>query len=325
MIPLWIKCPIAMFRQQIGRLPWRIVLSNLRWSFTQNRACSDKIKNKVYQKTQRTLCHYLDKKYGSCIDEVCKNNFKGKYVENAPVWVFWWQGVESAPDIIKICIVNIKKNAGNHPVYVVDSENYQKYIQVSDHIMQKLQQRKMSITHFSDYVRMHLLAQHGGIWIDATIFVKQPIEEAVFLTPIWTVRNPGLYTVNISQWEWSINFLGGWQGNDLFRALAEVLDRYWMEHCMVADYFLTDCLMRVIYERCDAIRASIEEVKPSNANFYFFQNRFNMSLDTQIYECERNSKNWLYKVSWKGEYKEQTADGMETFYGRWKKDFGTEL
>lgn len=323
-IPLWIKCPAAVALNQFGRLPLNIVFSNIRWSFTQNRNCSTDVKNRVYHKTQRTLCRYLSRKYGSLIDEICSDGFQGTYVENAPIWVFWWQGLENAPEIIKICIANLQKNAGSHPVHVVDSQNYQEYIQVPDHIAQRLQQKKISITHFSDYVRMKLLAEHGGMWSDATIFAKTPIKEEIFHSPIWTVRNPGLDPVNISGWEWAINFLGGWKGNVLFRSLAEVLERYWLDHSMVADYFLTDCLVRVIYDRCDAVKDFINEVKPSNAAFNYYQKRFHEPLDEQSYELEKISENWLYKVSWKNEYKEQAADGRDTFYGRWKKDFGAD-
>ena len=320
-IPLWMKCPIALFLNQVGKLPMNIILSNIRWSFTQNRECSIEIKDKAYQKAQRTLCRYLSRRYGDLIDEICWGAHQGTYSDNAPFWVFWWQGIESAPEIIKICVSNMKKNAGNHPVRVIDSQNYHQYIQIPDHVSQKLQQRKISITHFSDFLRMKLLSEHGGMWLDATVFVNDPIREDIFRVPIWTVRNPGLDMTNVSRWEWSINFMGGWQGNVLFKALAQVLDRYWLEHEIVADYFLTDCLVRVVYDRCAVVKTWVDDIKPSNAHFYFYQERFSKPLDELCYENERSSETWAYKVSWKEQYMEQTADGRDTYFGRWKKDF----
>ena len=321
-IPVWIKSPIVLFFQQIGRLPLRIIWQNMRWSFTQNRSCSDAVKEKVHLQLQQTVCEYLLQKYGSCMDEICAAGSVGCPAENSPIWVFWWQGEQNAPEIIKSCIMNIRKNGGDHPVRIVDSENYLRYVAIPDHILKKVQQKRISVTHLSDYLRMKLLAKHGGLWIDATVFVQKPIDGALFKAPIWTVRNPGDDAMNISNWEWSINFIGGWKGNLLFCTVAEVLDRYWKEHDLVAAYFMTDCLIRIIYDRHGEVRSMIASVPPSNGHYYYFQESFNTALDIAEYEEELAGETWLYKVSWKGKYQDQLSDGSETVYSQWKKDFG---
>lgn len=321
-IPLWVKSPVSVFLHQIGRLPPGIVIRNIHWSFTQSGNCSDEFRERVHLKVQKTVYHYLLQKYGNCIDEICADGTQGNPVENAPIWVFWWQGEQNAPDIIKTCIRNIQKNRATHPVNVVDGENYQNFIQIPEHIVKKLKQGKISVTHLSDYLRMKLLAEHGGLWVDATVFVQKPLEEVLFQVPIWTVRNPGDDSMNISNWEWSINFMGGWKGNALFCAVAEVLERYWKDHDMVAAYFMTDCLIRVIYDRYEAIKNMIQAVPPSNGHYYYFLENFSMPLDSESYGRELHSDTWLYKVSWKGQYEERLPDGQETVYGRWKKDFG---
>lgn len=321
-IPLWIKCPVAVLLNQMGRLPLKLVFNNIYWSFIQNRNCTDAAKDRAYRKVQRSLCRYLSRKYGSSIHEICSNGSHGSYVENAPIWLFWWQGFQSAPEIIRICISNIQKNAGSHPVYVVDSQNYKDYVQIPEHIEQKLQRKTMSITHFSDYVRMKLLAEHGGLWIDSSIFAQSPIEAAVFEKPIWTLRNPGCDTTNISDWNWTIGVLGGWKNHALFLAVSEVLSRYWAEHNLVADYFMMDCVVRTVYDQCSLIKGDIDAVQPNNRRFYWLQENANQPFDAQMYQTELDSGTWLYKVSWKGQYEEKTADGRDTFYGRWKKDYG---
>lgn len=321
-IPLWLKCGISVFIHQIGRLPLKIVLRNVQWVITQSRNCSAEKKDKVYQKVQQTVCRYLSKKYADRIENVLSQASQGIREENAPIWVFWWQGVENAPYLVQTCIESIKKNAGSHPVNVVDAENYLHYVQVPGHIRKKLQDRKISITHFSDYLRMALLAEHGGMWVDATVFVQKTMAEEIFRWPIWTVRNPGDDTVNISGWKWAINFIGGWKGNVLFRAAAEVLDCYWQEHDMVADYFMTDCLVRVIYDKCAMVRELIDAIPSSNSNFYYFLENFNLPLDRQSYVNELNSETWAYKISWKGNYECKLSDGRDTLYGKWKTDFG---
>lgn len=324
-VPLWIKCPVSVFLHQIGRLPMSIVLRNAQWAYTQSRDCSADKRDAVYHEVQRTVSLYLSKKYAKHIDGVLSQASKGVREENAPIWVFWWQGFQDAPHIVKVCIDNVIKNAGSHPVNIIDSGNYHRYIQIPAYIEKKLRERKMSLTHFSDFLRMKLLAEHGGLWVDATIFVQKEMDFSVFEAPIWTVRNPGCDTTNISCWEWAINFIGGWKGNALFCAAAAVLDQYWMEHDMVADYFMTDCLVRVIYDRCELVREIIDEIPASNPHFYFLQDNFNLPLDEHVYESELVSDTWLYKISWKGEYRAELPDGRETFYGKWLTDFGSAV
>lgn len=321
-IPLWIKCPVALLLDQFGRLPFRMVLRNMRWSFTQNRHCSASAKAQSNLKVQRFVCRYLTRKYGSMMDELCSSELRGQRTEDAPVWVFWWQGLQDAPYLIQTCIRNIQKNAGTHPVYLVSQENYESFVDIPEHIGQKLAQGQISFTHFSDYLRMKLLAEHGGVWLDATVFVQKPIAPEVFQSPVWTVRNPGNDQSNISNWEWSISMLGGWKGNALFRTMEKVLDRYWAEHGMVATYFMTDCLIRILYDRYEDIRKMITDVPVSNQHYYFYQEHFNLPLDTGLYEEELNSKTWLYKITWKCRYEEQSPDGEETYYARWKREFG---
>ena len=48
---------------------------------------------------------------------------------------------------------------------------------------------------------MCLLYEHGGLWIDATVYVSQPIPEKVFQEPLFTVA-ANIDTDNISQAKW---------------------------------------------------------------------------------------------------------------------------
>lgn len=321
-IPLWIKCPIAVLFRQVGQFPLSLVWRNMLWSFTQNRKCTDAVKNKAYIKAQKAVYRYLDRKYGSCVEQRGAEGSRGVQVENAPIWVFWWQGMQDAPYIIKSCIMNIQKNAGNHPVHIVDCNNYREFAQIPEHIERKVQSGKMSLTHFSDYLRMNLLANHGGLWIDGSIFVKTEIDRAVFEQPLWTMRNPGQDPTNISNWNWTIGVLGGWKDHVLFHSVSEVLSRYWNEHDLVADYFMMDCIMKIVYDKNPAVRHDIDAVVPNNDRFYWLQERANQELDLASYQEELKSETWLYKISWKGEYVAETPEGSDTFYAQWRNDFG---
>ena len=95
--------------------------------------------------------------------------------EDSPIWIMWYQGIKNAPELIKFCVQSVIINRGKHPVYIIDKNNFKKYIDLPDYILKKFNERKFSITHFSDIIRMALLSKHGGYWIDSTYFVTIPL------------------------------------------------------------------------------------------------------------------------------------------------------
>lgn len=177
----------------------------------------------------------------------------------------------------------------------------------------------MSITHFSDYYRMLLLATHGGLWLDASVYVNQPIPEDVFARPIYTIRNPGEDKINISGWEWTISTLGGWRGNSLFQVMETLLSAYWKDHDQVVDYYNTDYLVRLVYDTCPEIRAMIQEVPVNNRGFYDLQNCSRLALEDPAWQLGRDKDTWLWKISWKADYAASTEDGKQTVCGWWEE------
>ena len=105
-------------------------------------------------------------------------NYKHSSLENSeqitdvsPIWVCWWQGRDSMPDIVKACYNSILMHAGNHPVILITGDNYHEYVTLPDCILQKWKAGNITLTHLSDILRMLLLKAHGGIWMDSTVLL----------------------------------------------------------------------------------------------------------------------------------------------------------
>ncbi|MBQ9553448.1 hypothetical protein IJU97_00315 [bacterium] len=58
---------------------------------------------------------------------------------------------------------------------MLDKDNYEKYVTLPAFIIKKVYEHKISITHLSDIIRMALLKQYGGIWVDATMFINSNV------------------------------------------------------------------------------------------------------------------------------------------------------
>lgn len=105
---------------------------------------------------------------------------------NGPIWVFWWQGLESAPARVKACVDSIKRNAASRDVIVITKDNVREYTDLPDYAFRKLAEGKITLTHFSDILRFNLLKLHGGLWMDATLYAVRPLDSSRYSGPFFT-------------------------------------------------------------------------------------------------------------------------------------------
>lgn len=90
------------------------------------------------------------------------------------------------PQIVKLCIDSIRRNAGNHPVHLLDKSNYKEFITLPDGLEERMVNGN-KLAHLSDVIRFGLLSRYGGIWLDATIYVSKPIES--WCLPLYSIRH----------------------------------------------------------------------------------------------------------------------------------------
>ena len=152
---------------------------------------------------------YLGRKYGYVFDAYNTNtNDKETCIkENDPIWIFWWQGIEGMPDIIYKCIESIKRNAGKHPVILLDKDNCMNYVEMPDYILEKLKTQRISITHFSDALRFQLLYSNGGIWVDASLFAVGDFTKDI-KGSFYTIRHGRFADSHVCMGLWSTFFFG---------------------------------------------------------------------------------------------------------------------
>ena len=75
------------------------------------------------------------------------------------------------PPVVKACYAAMKRCAGSHPIILVTQHNFADYVTIPDYIMEKQSRGIIDLTHFSDILRMMLLREHGGIWMDSTLLI----------------------------------------------------------------------------------------------------------------------------------------------------------
>ena len=110
-------------------------------------------------------------------------------IENGTVWVLWWQGIDKAPDIVKICIQSIRKNIGNRNLVILDESNFRDYTNLNPKYENLLNAGAISKTQFSDLLRLNLLYNRGGVWLDSTYLLTGELPSCISDLHFFTIRH----------------------------------------------------------------------------------------------------------------------------------------
>ena len=323
-LPLWVREPAYIFIKESKNIPRKMALAHAKCVFADDADLSEKKKKKIYQKRHEVVYDYLEAKYRYVFADV-EGASAGVFVENAPIWLFWWQGEESMPELVSNCKKSIIHNCGTHPVILVTKDNYKQYVNLPRYILEKISDQTISLTHFSDILRVNLIAEHGGYWLDATIFCTSLIKEEIFRAPIYTGRNPGKDFYNISQWRWTGYAISGWKGNALFCYVRDLFNEYWKHEQFLVDYYLIDYMICLTYNYVWPVKKMIDNIEKNNINQTLLQNELNELYTYEKFDSILNNETWLYKLTWKQKYKLHTVDGKETIYSKWCKYVKTEM
>ncbi|MBQ9334680.1 MAG: hypothetical protein IJS12_10140 [Lachnospiraceae bacterium] len=153
------------------------------------------------------------------------------------IWTCWLQGEEQAPDVVKTCIGSLRKLGRN--VVVLTEENIPEYVAIPDYILQKRAQGIINNTHFSDILRVALLSERGGTWIDATVFISDQtlIGEVMENYPLFAysfvMRDSISDCMLFDSW-----FLHSVSANPIILDVRDMLYEYWEKEDSLMHYFL---------------------------------------------------------------------------------------
>ncbi len=105
---------------------------------------------------------YLNRQYAKFLVD---NQHEQLIAENAPIFIFWWQGYNAQmPEIVKACIQAAKTNNPTKKIIFVTKDNFRKLVNIPNYILEKLNNGTITITHFSDILRASLLVERGGVY-----------------------------------------------------------------------------------------------------------------------------------------------------------------
>ena len=87
------------------------------------------------------------------------------------IWMFWMQGEDNAPELVQQCIRTWRVHNPDWNVVVLDEESMNAHVDLPPFLRSR---SDLSTQTISDILRLKLLAEHGGVWVDATCLAGCP-------------------------------------------------------------------------------------------------------------------------------------------------------
>lgn len=273
--------------------------------FTAEQRQKSSILQEIGNKRQELVEEKIEKYYPDIGHAVTTASEAG-IARDCPIWVFWWQGLDNAPQLVKVCVDSIYKNSGEHPVNIIDKDNISSYIDLPDYVTEKLKAGKMTITHFSDILRFALLYKYGGIWMDATIYISRSFDDEIYENPLFTIK-----AKNPSGRKWTSFFWAASPGNRNIGMIRDFFYMYWEQEEGLIDYFLINSIISVAYKRNDEFKKALDAIPPSNEDVMAMFTQLNQAYNT----LQISSDTYINKLSYKRNWLEKTPKGEMTVYG----------
>lgn len=264
----------------------------------------------------RTVLNYLESRYA---------DFYRRYDYAQPlpddglpgggkVWLCWWQGIENAPALVQRCVESIQRNVKEHDVIILTDENYRRYVDIPDWIVDKYRNGVFSRTHFSDILRYCLLSQHGGLWLDATFFCAHPLDDYLDM-PLFTIKRPGYDHRSVACGMFAGYSLGcDYEHRRIFAVMRDFLFEYWRTNDFLIDYLLVDYMCKLAQQYDSRIAQAFESVVPNNPQCDDLVKSLASPFDQRLWD-ELKSDTSLFKLTWKQQFP-SVVEGKDTFYAR---------
>lgn len=269
------------------------------------------------------LDRYIEKKYGDIIDTYVSAHAETQELGERRIWVFWGQGEESMPALIKACYKQLVALNGD-AVTLVTNRNLREFLDIPAEIYEKVERGTITWAHFSDIIRTSLLARYGGLWLDATVwttrqfpfedFSEMPFYSANGKVPV-SSRAVRFWTS--FQWNWSTwCMMASRKQLTLFRFVSEIMKAVAIRDDFWPDYVFQDYL---IYYACRKLPGVGEAMSECNKTEFRHRNRLaelmNRPYDEQEYE-QLTATDYVFKLSFRAGWHAATSDGLTTYYGK---------
>lgn len=310
----------------LTEIPFSVILSKM-FCHVTDVICLTNEKNLLHRKLRIPVFNYYHEKLKVYLKQyVSLDDVQVDAKPNdefSPIWIMWYQGIDKAPDIVKMCYNSVCQNAGSHPVIVITKDNYMDYVSLPDYIVRKVEEKKISLTHLSDIIRFNLLYERGGLWLDSTLLLHYPLPSYVFSLPFFSRRIPVEKTYyRFPKTMWCGFLLGSCKRSVYAKMVRDAINAYWECHDVLVDYFLIDYFIAILYGERKDFKEAFDAIPMNNSKITLLFPELNKAYDESVLRSYVSEENYLSKLSYKKKLVEMDKKtGKRTLYGYLKEKY----
>lgn len=233
----------------------------------------------AYERYRTAVMNKLRRKYkkeaAAMADGILKNPQYALHSGAKKVWVYWDQGFERAPDLVRLCAQSIAKQlGGGREVILLSDDNIGQYVSFPDFIWDKYRKGLIGKALFADLLRLELLIKHGGLWLDATVLCSNKhIPSYIFDSDLFlfqmTPMEHRIFPTRIESF-----FINAKTNNPLLILCRDLLYLYLKKHNYIVDYY-------IIYEM---LELAIETMPDEWAKVIYYPRTDIFTLADEIYK-----------------------------------------
>ena len=303
-------------------ISWRAAFVTLRAKFDIQRMShngfreSENEKNRLLVK-HKVMMEFLENKFKYYWDSYKRptNMFDCAPRLRNKIWICWWQGLDEAPEIVKLCVDSIRRNAGKYEIILITDKNYKDYVAFPDYVEEKRKNGIISRTIYSDLLRVNLLSKYGGIWIDSTFFCTKPCFDTYMQLPLWSIKRPDYLHCSVAGGYFANYSFGcSYDNRWIFQVIFDLLCSYWKENDILIDYLLTDYVIVLAQQHDKQIADAFSRIQPNNKWCDELYKVLGRPFDSDRWRliCKDTC---LFKLTWKQDFAKRVGN-KETFYGK---------
>lgn len=257
----------------------------------------------------------ITKRYSNVISNKASADSKWKNKKMPKIiWWCWLQGLDNIPELPNVCLKSLKKQLPEYKIVLITLDNLKDYVELPDIIYAKLNAGWISGAHFSDIIRLALLAKYGGIWIDSTVYctdakIVKIIENSdMFMYQNLMSSNSNI--IRMSNW-----LMATKKGNPFFKEASQLLNDYYVTNSYTEDYFICHLILTILSNKYSEIWNGMEAI--NNTDPHMLQLKLNDHFSSSVYQ-RILVKSSFHKLNRHFDLKEG-----DTFYNHIKNEVGS--
>ncbi|QGU12951.1 capsular biosynthesis protein [Leclercia sp. J807] len=290
----------------------RLIKKSRYWHKRTSYSLFQRLANHFERKKQEIIFDVIDElKVHS--DSVAHDANSG---QSEVIWICWFQGLDSAPELVRRCIDSVHTNSDGLNVTIITDNNFSDYVTLPADIIRKYNSGLIGKAHFSDILRCCLLYEYGGVWLDATIFLTRGLSPSFLNGSFCSLRfkfSEGYGS--ISNGFWATYFLASEKKGYLIGCVKNVLINYWQEYDMAIDYFLMDYIFSFLFEKDPLARKIILSQPELGEERFLLKKNMSNTYTSELLDKFKQDSVGVYKLSYKEQYR-ITNNGQPTFYSK---------